>query len=300
MIRAGRLAMLAALLPGCCAAVRADDFAAQCADRAAIERVYHAHRIGVTQPFEQALPRELLEKLVRQDLRKEALLKSAWGVEITPVAIAAEVKRIDTTTRAPEMLAEIKAALGGDPARFAAAFVRPILVERALRGRFDGDDALHAPQRREAELARETLRARKPLDGLRETTWQLRPRPAAEKSEPRSPGVSAPPQQTKAVATGGAYTIEATAQLSQAIPPPHRSGHTGGTAYFDDLDPELQKVLAVQLQKPGDVSAVIETPAGFLVFVARERTPETLRAASLAIPRRSYDDWLAAQLEKIP
>src|SRR5439155_2992075 len=77
--------------------------------------------------------------------------------QITPALLDAEVQRINTTTRAPEMLAEIKTALGNDPARFANVFAKPTLVERLLREKFDNDDALHAPQRREMERVRTQL-----------------------------------------------------------------------------------------------------------------------------------------------
>jgi len=52
-----------------------------------------------------------------------------------------------------------------------------------------------------------------------------------------------------------------------------------------------------QLRQPGDVSAVIETPSGFLLFRAKEKTATTLTATRLAIPKRSYDEWLAQQPE---
>ena len=75
---------------------------------------------------------------------KEAVLRKVYGVAITPALLDAEVQRINTTTRAPDMLAEIKAALGNDPAKFAQAFAKPFLVERLLREKFDNDEALHA------------------------------------------------------------------------------------------------------------------------------------------------------------
>src|SRR2546426_12134425 len=113
------------------------DFGALCADRAAVERVYYNHRLGEKPPFEQVLPPATLENLVRLDLRKEAALRKIYGVEMTPALLDGEVQRINTTTRAPEMLAEIKAALGNDPERFANIFAKPILVERLLRQKFD-------------------------------------------------------------------------------------------------------------------------------------------------------------------
>jgi hypothetical protein len=66
----------ALLLAFCWAApVFAGDFTALCVDRAALERVYHAHRLGTKPDFDQAMPRALLERLVRLDLKKEAVLK---------------------------------------------------------------------------------------------------------------------------------------------------------------------------------------------------------------------------------
>jgi hypothetical protein len=128
---------------------------------------------------------------------------------------------------------------------------------------------------------------------LREVTWQLTARP----EEDREAGVPTPPPQAKGVARSGAYSVEATAQIAQVIAAP------GGDAdkpekqkqYFEDLDPQLQNVLRVQLQKPGDVSAVIEMPTGFLIFQAKARTATALQAASLSIHKRSYEEWLAAQ-----
>jgi hypothetical protein len=275
----------------------ADEFSDRCADRTAIERVYHAHRIGTTQTFEQAMPGELIERLVRDDLKKETVLRKVYGVVITPAIIAAEVERINTTTRAPEVLAEIKIALGSDAARFASAMARPILVERELRARFETDEKLHAAQRREAEQARESLLAGKPVANMHEVTWQLSARPADQNSEIRGQGSksAAPTTPTQASAKSKSYTNEATAQLSQTINPPDNSAAGREKLYFEDLDPELQQVLRVQLQKPGDVSAVIEMPGGFLVFLTREKSAECLTVTSLSIPRRSYEAWLAQQ-----
>ena len=284
-------ALLLAIIPR---PALADNFAARCADRAAIERVYHSHRLGTKQTFEEAMPRTLLEKVVRQDLHKEAVLRKVYRVEITAAMVAAEVERINITTRAPDVLAEIKLALGNDSARFASAMAWPIVVERELRRRFENDAQLHAAQRRTAEQARESLLAQKPVAGMHEVTWTLTPRPAAAQSPASSPASPAPaPSQAKS--SSGPYTNEATAQVSQALIPPEKTNPAKEKAYFEDLDPELQQVLRIQLQKPGDVSAVIETPGGFLVFLAKEKSAESLSAAALSIPRRSYEEWLARE-----
>jgi hypothetical protein len=289
--------LLALLMSGWLAL--AADMAFLCADRAAIERVYYNHRLGDKPPFEQALPAASLENLVLQDLHKETALKKTYGVAVTPALLEVEVQRINTTTRAPEILAEIKAALRNDPVRFVDAFAKPILVERLLREKFDNDDTLHAPQRRQVEQTRSELLATKPngadLEKLiallqrshsnlvTETTWQL----AACPAETHTPS---------------ADQIEIKKRFgpnAQVLSSPHSGEGKERKFYFDDLSGELQNVLRVQLRQPGDVSAVIETPSGFLLYVAKEKTDAVLSVAGLSLPKRSYEQWLEEQNQGI-
>ncbi len=208
--------------------------------------------------------------------------------------LEAEVQRINTTTRAPDMLAEIKTALGNDPARFANSFAKPILVERLLRGKFDNDDALHAPQRQQAEQARNELLAARTngadagklvalltaghSNAVTETTWLLSARPA----ETNAPG---------------ADEIEIRKRFGPdaQILSPAQAGKGEVRFYFEDLPGELQNVLRAQLRQPGDISAVIEMPGGFLLYVAKEKTDAALSVAVLSLPKRSYEQWIAEQ-----
>ncbi|MBC8097301.1 MAG: hypothetical protein H7Y43_15965 [Akkermansiaceae bacterium] len=64
---------------------------------------------------------------------------------------------------------------------------------------------------------------------------------------------------------------------------------------FAELHPELQTLLKAQLQKPGDLSAVVETDDGFLLFLTRERTARILHVTSLYIPKQNYELWLHRQ-----
>ncbi len=290
---AGTLSLLALLL--LVPTAFGEDFAALIADRTAVERVYYIHRIGEKPPFEQSLPRQALERLVRDDLRKEATLKRVYRVEITPAMLDAEAERINATTRAPEVLAELKAALGNDQARFARTVARPIVVERTLRGRFDNDDPLHAPQRQQAERTREKLLAAKQegaasesllallksghSNAVTETTWQLGARPAEK------PGAENPDE---------AEVRKRFGANAQVLSTP-RGSDKDRKVYFEDLPSELRNVLRAQLLRRGDISAVIETPSGFLVYLATEKTDAVLRVAALSAPKRSYEEWLEGQ-----
>ena len=266
------------------------DFAAQCAERAAIERVYYEHRIGTKPPFEETLSAAALENLVRKDQAREQALEQAYGVTITPAMLDEEVKRINSTTRAPEMLAEIKAALGNDPEKFANAFAKPFLVERLLRDKFDNDDVLHAVQRHECENVRNRLLAAKANGmaltnlvqlfkqaggkGVSEISWELTPPTAAAKTP------TAEEMEIK-------QRFGPDAQLLSAP-----GGERDRRFYFDDLPGELQRVLRAQLRQAGDVSAVIEMPGGFLLYLAEEKTPEKLSVAMLSIRKRDFEAWL--------
>ena len=277
-------------------ALAVDDFALLVADRAAIERVYYHHRLGTKPAFTETLPPAMLQSLVRLELNKEAALKKAYGVTITPARLAAEVQRINTTTQAPETLAEIKSALGHDPEKFAHVFAKPILVERELRPRFDNDDALHASVRRECEQVRHELLAGKASgvkpsellirlkqphsNDVSEAVWQLGARPEEKPAAP-----AADELEIKKRFGAGA----------QIISSPHAGPGRERKIYFEDLPAELQNVLRVQLRQAGDVSAVIETPGGFLLYLAKEKTAETLALAVLSLPKRSYEEWIEEQ-----
>lgn len=301
----GFLAVALCLLLSPREAVATDRFADLCADRFAIERVYYNHRTGTKPPFEQTMPRELVEKLEREYLRKEAALKNVYGVEITTAMLGAEVERINTTTRAPEMLAELKAALGNDPARFEGSVARPIVVERELRSRFENDAHLHQPQRRQAERARkELLRLQTRVassaelvanlkassnDDIREITWQLTSPDEVAGAETASQKIQSSTLQ-HSTSTNGLYSIEGTLQLSGAA-----STEPKPAFYFADLAPELQRVLRAQLRKPGDISAVIEMSSAFLLFVVTAKDQTELNVVSLTVPKKSYEQWLVAQ-----
>ena len=251
-----------------CSSLHGDDFNELLADRRAIERVYYNHRTGTKPPFEETLPAEDLRRLVERDVAREAALKTYFHIEIATAQVDSEVARINQNTRAPEILLEIKVALGNDTNRFTRSFARPIVVERELRERFENDDKLHAQVRKEAETVRtELLAARSGAEGL---SAQLK---CLTKPSMGSVG-------------------EHTWEFVNPTPARNGAGPTKATR-FSELPPQLQQILKTQLRNVGDVSAVIETPSGFLVYLAKERTDTTLTAASLNFPKLDCDTWVA-------
>src|SRR5437667_6972079 len=70
----------------------------------AIERVYYLHQIGATRPFEEAVPRELLERKVRSYLKGAELLDLFWHTPVTAESLRQELQRIARGTRMPNRL----------------------------------------------------------------------------------------------------------------------------------------------------------------------------------------------------
>lgn len=146
----------------------------------AVEQVYWRHRGAAGTPsartFEEAVPEALLRRRAEDALRQSAALEAEWAEAIGPERLQAEIDRIAASTRSPQVLGELVAALGSDPQRVAECLARPLLVDRLLRGRYAADSRVHGALRRQAraELASAAFRRGE----LRTFTW-MRGRDAA-------------------------------------------------------------------------------------------------------------------------
>lgn len=250
-------------------------------DRLAVERVYYAKQVGAKAPFEQAVPRSVIERRVQQELLKERVLKSVYRLEITPKLVDEEVARIERSTMAGDMLAQIKLSLANNAERFARSVAKPLVVDRVLRARFEADATQQASRRAVAEALRAQLLAAKPEERLallkdrpdvREVTWTFGSGVAATDSKAKPAGAKA-------------------ADARNSLMP---------KAMFKDLNGDMQKVLDAQLRQSNDVSAVFGSDYNFALYVAIRRTAEELRVQAVELPRLSFDDWLAAQAAKTP
>ena len=121
------------------AATRALSLEERVAVQETIERVYYANQIGATKPFEEAVPRAVLEKKVRKYLQLSLALDRIWHTPVTADALRAEAQRIARDTRMPERLRVLRAALGDDAFVFQECVARATLSERLARRFFDAD-----------------------------------------------------------------------------------------------------------------------------------------------------------------
>src|SRR6266850_3822251 len=108
----------------------------------AIERVYYSYHIGATRTFEEAVPREILERKIHTYLKQSAALQDYWATPITEAMLKAELRRITRNTRFPDRLDRVFTALGRDPNLVIECFVRPVLVDRLARSFFASDQRI--------------------------------------------------------------------------------------------------------------------------------------------------------------
>ncbi len=123
----------------------------------AIDRVYYSHQIGARRPFEEAVPRALMEKKVRTYLKQSAALEIFWKTPVTDQALEKELERISSGSRFPERLEEIYNALGRDDLLIRECLARPVLVDRLSRNFFATDERIHSAARQEADDIRQRL-----------------------------------------------------------------------------------------------------------------------------------------------
>jgi len=116
----------------------------------AIERVFYAYQIGATRPFEEAVPREVLERKVRTYLAQSVALDSMWHTPVTAEMLQRELERMASRTRMPERLQELFAALADDPVLIQECLARQVLVNRLARNFFAFDPQIHAQARQDA------------------------------------------------------------------------------------------------------------------------------------------------------
>ena len=123
-------------------------FADRVAYQRAVEEVYWQHRIW---PKENPRPKPSLDEVMSQEqiqqkvdeyLRNSQLLAEQWHRPITPDQLQAEINRMASHTRQPEVLRQLFVALGNDPFIIAECLARTVLSERLVAELHGGSNQL--------------------------------------------------------------------------------------------------------------------------------------------------------------
>ena len=113
-------------------------FAERVAYQRAIEHVYWRHRIWPKDrpdpkpSLDEVMSQAQIEKKVEDYLRDSQALEDYWQRPITPDQLQAEMERMASNTKQPEVLRELFEALGNDPFVVAECLARPVVAERLV------------------------------------------------------------------------------------------------------------------------------------------------------------------------
>jgi N-acetylneuraminic acid mutarotase len=230
------------------------------AAQTAIERVYYAHQLGTTQPFEEALPPAIIAKHVRTYLLQSRALEVRWKTPITNEMLDGELARMTQSSRLPERLREIFAALNDDPFVIKECLARATLASRLTRNFYDFDATLHADARRRAQDLRQQL-----ADGRLDPLSDYPGRRAFELAEGESES-----------AEGGSLDRENPGQRLLPVE-------------------EFREERARWPRVVGDISAVAEEQNAFTIKVLLRGGTTDIRVALYAVPKQSWDSWWATE-----
>jgi hypothetical protein len=149
-------------------------FAERVAYQRVIEDVYWRHRIWPKErpdakpSLDAVMSQAQVERKTADYLRKSQALEDYWKRPITPEQLQAEMERMVTNTKKPEVLRELFAALGNDAFVVAECLARPALADRLLTNWYSYDQRIHGDleQRAKSELqAHNTVGQMKQLSG---------------------------------------------------------------------------------------------------------------------------------------
>jgi HYR domain-containing protein len=239
-------------------------FEERVAAQEAIERVYYSHQIGATQPFEEAVPREVLESKVRTYLKQSAALEQYWNTPITAEALQREMDRISRSTRLTERLHEIHIALGKDAHLELECFARPSLVNRLVHNFFAFDERIHAAARAEAQDLRRSLAS----DGLDLHADN----PQRQEIEVRRTGIA------------GEREIRTADGSSDYASKP-------GPSMLELSEEEYEKWRSSAPARVGEVGPVREEPGAFVIQALLSAGSGWFRTATYTVSKVSWSEW---------
>jgi hypothetical protein len=240
----------------------------------AIEQIYWNHRIWPADnsspkpPLHSVMPEEAVRYKVEDYLRQSNALATIWRNPITAKQLQAELDRITSHTRAPQVLEEIFTALGDDSYVIAETLARQTVVDRLIRKRYAYDDRFHGKTRAKAQAALETC------DNAACMTTM----------------------------TGEYAEIMLKLHLDAEDVGPLPRAFADGAVLLDAN--EWNAYLAMLVEKVGgtagapslmSLSAIEETAEAFVVTAVIAWNVNEVRIATTSWPKRSFDDWWRAK-----
>jgi Kelch motif protein len=236
-----------------------------------IEQVYWNHRVwpetntSAKPRLSQVVGDDALRAKVEDSLRKSAALETLWQRPVTSFQLQAELDRLSRDTQAPELLRELYAALGNDPALIAETLARQTLVDRLIREWYASDERFHGEQARRAVAAREGAQT---VDELR--------------------------------SMGGEYREITVRKRRPSQPPAHGVPEVSDLDWAHTLDDVARKFRTTSAAIPvRTLSELVEDKDRFYVTTVLSLRDDELTTAVASWPKRSFESWWGAERDAI-
>jgi len=254
------LVVIAATVPSLGSGPRELTFDERVQAQAAIERVYHSHRTGSTESFEELVPRRLLKEKVRSYLERSVALEEFWNTPVTAAMLEREIQRMARDTKMPDRLRELFSALRDDPLLIQESLARQVLVDRLTRNFFAWDERIHGATRRDAEELAASL-SRRAID----------------------PRVDHPRRSV----------VEFVQRVDEGIAVSGADGRTNNLfAARVDLDAdEFSRQRQHLPGRVGEIGLLTERRESYDVEVVLDESATRVTAASYSVPKMSWDAW---------
>jgi len=211
---------------------------------------------------------------------------------VSGAQLQAEMERMAQTSRNPEMLQELWAALGNDPRKIAECLARPPLVEREIRNNYACDERFHGKLKEQAAKEAEGCNAVWDMKGLKgkytEVEWKR-----GKSQEERDLGKGRAVDVRKITLSedewdkeigrlGGIFgqSGQASSELTE--------GRVSGIHRRDSPDRHGQTISELPV---GCVSGLQEDADRYYVLGVLDKGHDTVRVATVVWQKTPFDEW---------
>ncbi len=274
---------------------RALSFQERVAYQRAIEEVYWRHRIwpkenpGPKPPLDAVLSQAQIESKVADYLRKSQALADYWQRPVTASQLQAEMDRMATNTRQPDVLRELFEALGNDPFVIAECLARPALVNRLITNWYAFDQRIHGALKHRAETelkAQPTVAQMKQLGGSYAETELVKGDRHGHKT------VRGPVRHVRLGARDWHRTVERLARLfsrnSAAARVPSRRAM------------QKKEALGIAEIPAGVPSPLQEDETCYYATAILKTTDDCVKLATVSWPKEPLESWLSRAEDRAP
>ena len=279
-------------------------FADRIAYQRAIEQVYWRHRIwpkpnaGPKPPLDKVISQAQIEKKVEDYLRNSQALQNYWQRPITPEQLQAEMERIASHTKQPEVLRELFEALGNDAFVIAECLARPVLAERLVTDLYAHDQRFHGELKRRAEAE---LQAHRSVTQMKQTSGAYTEMEWIKSGGAKDGSAPAKAKRVEAVKMSSSEWEQSVERLAAQF----HSQDVGGQA--PRLPNEGSASEAAALQKPpmmqiktGVLSALQEDDAHYYAMAVLKKGKDRLKLATIAWLKEPLRSWLTKAEAQVP